>query len=174
VSGGSDGTNGAGGYERVTPRIWINSSQASLISQVDSIILDIDGVVIDVSASFRVAISQTVQLYLKLTVGFTGEAIAVLPSETQLFKLAGGFNNDWDLSRAAIMFYLAKGELLNSEDLNVLRGQGMTLEEFTTAAGRAGGGLHGAMSVLFPLLDKRKRERTELRLDKKKIEMLFQ
>jgi HAD superfamily phosphatase len=175
VSATSDRSTGADGvYERVTPRIWLNSNQTSLISQIDSIILDIDGVVIDVSASFRVAISQTVQLYLKRDIGFTGEAIAVLPSESQLFKLAGGYNNDWDLSCAAIMFYLAKSELLNTEDLNLLRTQGMTLEEFTAAAGRAGGGMHGAMTVLFPLLDKRKREKTEARLDREKIERLFQ
>ncbi|MFA5866531.1 MAG: HAD family hydrolase [Actinomycetota bacterium] len=162
------------GYERATPRIWLKSDQTGLISQIDSVILDIDGVVIDVSASFRVAISQTVQLYLTRQVGFSGDAILVLPSETQLFKLAGGYNNDWDLSSAAIMFYLAKAELLDTEDLNLLRTQGMTLEEFTAAAGRAGGGMHGAMTVLFPLLDKRKRERAEARFDRQKIETLFQ
>lgn len=163
-----------GGYDRITTRIWIKSEQTSLISQIDSIILDIDGVVIDVSASFRVAISQTVGLYLKRYAGFSGEAIAVLPSETQLFKLAGGFNNDWDLSSAAVLFFLVKAELLGVDDIEVLRSQGMTLEEFTATAGRAGGGMHGAMTVLFPLLDKRKRERAESRFDRKAIERLFQ
>lgn len=162
------------GYERISPRVWLRAGQESLIQQADSIILDIDGVVIDVSGSFRVAISQTVQLYLKNLMGFHGEAILVLPSETQLFKLAGGYNNDWELSSAAILFYLAKAEMLGAEDTNVLRSQGMTLEEFTTAAGRAGGSLHGAMTVLFPLLDKRKRERVESRFDREKIESLFQ
>jgi HAD superfamily phosphatase len=162
------------GYEQITPRVWLKTDQIGLIPQIDSIILDIDGVVIDVGSSFRIAISQTVQLYLTRQVGFSGEAIAVLPAEAQLFKLAGGYNNDWDLSSAAIMFYLAKAELAKTDDLNILRTQGMTLEEFTAAAGRAGGGMHGAMTVLFPLLDKRKRENAEKRFDREKIEKLFQ
>jgi HAD superfamily phosphatase len=162
------------GYERVNQKVWRRSEQASLLNQVDTIILDVDGVVIDVSYSFRVAISQTVQLYLTRTIGFTGGDVLVSPSESQLFKLAGGYNNDWDLSAAAIMLYLAKAELLETGDTQELRRGGLTLEEFASAAGRAGGGMHGAMTVLFPLLSKDQRERVETRFNRGEIEELFQ
>ena len=168
------GADLADGYERLTQKVWRRTEQISLLNQVDSIILDIDGVVIDVSGSFRVAISQTVQLYLTRTVGFTGGEVLVSPSESQLFKLAGGYNNDWDLSSAAIMFYLAKAELLETGDTHELHRDGMTLEEFTTAAGRAGGGMHGAMTVLFPQLSQEQRRRVEKRFDRGQVEKLFQ
>ncbi len=170
----SDNGAATDGYERLSRNVWGKIDQISLLNQVDSIILDIDGVVIDVAGSFRVAISQTVQLFLTRFAEFSGGEILVTPSESQLFKLAGGYNNDWDLSSAAIMFYLAKGELLKTAETHVLRRDGMQLEEFTAAAGRAGGGMHGAMTVLFPLLSKEQRERIEKLYDRPKIETLFQ
>ena len=162
------------GYERLNRKVWRKTDQVSLLDQVDSIILDIDGVVIDVSTSFRVAISQTVQLYLTRTLGFTGSEVLISPSESHLFKLTGGYNNDWDLTAAAILFYMAKAELLVTSDTHKLKRGGMPLAEFTAAAGRAAGGMHGAMTVLFPMLTKEQRERVEHRYDRAKIETLFQ
>ncbi len=161
-------------YERINTSVWLRRDQDSMISQIDSIILDIDGVIIDTTASFRVAISQTVQLYVVKFAGFKGDTVVLQPSETQLFKLAGGFNNDWDLASAAIMFYLTKAELAETIDTGRLREIGLTLEDFTTAAGRSGGGMHGAMTVLFQMLTKEQRERVQSRYDRKKIEALFQ
>lgn len=162
------------GYERINQKVWLKEDQSSMLAHIDCVIFDIDGVIIDVSSSFRVAISQTVQLYCTMTGGFTGEEILLLPSETQLFKLAGGFNNDWDLSAAAIMFYLTKAELQNSKDARTLKINGQSLEEFTAAAGRAGGGMHGTMSVLFPMLTKEQRGRVEAEYNRAEIERLFQ
>ncbi len=169
-----NGSISTDGYGRLSRNVWGKIDQARLLNQVDSIILDIDGVVIDVAGSFRVAISQTVQLYLTRFAGFAGSEILVTPSESQLFKLAGGYNNDWDLSSAAVMFYLAQAELLKTSETHVLRREGMTLEDFTAAAGRAGGGMHGAMAVLFPLLSKEQRGRIEKLYDRGKLETLFQ
>lgn len=162
------------GYERINQKVWLKQDQVPILSHIDCVIFDIDGVIIDVSSSFRVAISQTVQLYCARTAGFTGEEVLLLPSETQLFKLAGGFNNDWDLSAAAILFYLTKAEMQNSKDMRTVRSNGQSLEEFTAAAGRAGGGMHGAMSVLFPMLSKEQRSRVEAEYDRPEIERLFQ
>lgn len=162
------------GYERINQKVWLKTEQTPMISHIDCVIFDIDGVIIDVSNSFRVAISQTVQLFCTRTAGFTGDEVLVLPSETQLFKLAGGFNNDWDLSAAAIMFYLTKAEIQNSKDTRRVKSHGQTLEEFTAAAGRAGGGMHGAMAVLFPMLTKEQRQRVEAEYDRAEIERLFQ
>ena len=162
------------GYERINQKVWLKDEHAQMIPHIDCVIFDIDGVIIDASSSFRVAIGQTVQLYCTRRAGFTGDEVLLLPSETQLFKMAGGYNNDWDLSAAAIMFYLAKSEMQGSKDTRTLKSKGQTLEEFTVAAGRAGGGMHGAMSVLFPMLTKEQRERVEAGYDRNEIERLFQ
>ncbi|HVA63956.1 MAG TPA: HAD family hydrolase [Terriglobales bacterium] len=54
------------------------------------LVFDLDGVLVDVTASFRVAIVRTVA-------ALGGGEVA--PAEVQALKNAGGFNNDWDLSR---------------------------------------------------------------------------
>lgn len=54
------------------------------------LVFDMDGVLVDVSASFRAAIRRTVTAL---------GGSPVTHAEIQALKNAGGFNNDWDLSR---------------------------------------------------------------------------
>ncbi|MGH9536146.1 MAG: HAD-IA family hydrolase, partial [Terriglobales bacterium] len=54
------------------------------------VVFDLDGVLVDVSGSYRVAIRETVA-------ALGGGAVA--PEAVQALKNAGGYNNDWDLSR---------------------------------------------------------------------------
>lgn len=58
-----------------------------------ALIFDMDGVLVDVSQSYRLAIQKTAEFFLKKS---------ILPEEIQEFKNAGGYNNDWDLTRALI------------------------------------------------------------------------
>lgn len=162
------------GYVRARPQIWVKDSSMSLVSQVDALVLDVDGVLINVTNSFRVVISQTVQHYFFRILGFTGDAVLVKPSETQLFKLAGGFNNDWDLTSAAVLFYLAKAELTSAADLDVIREQGQSLDEFTAAVRRVGGGIEGVREVLWPVLTREQRKAVEKRWNRPVIEETFQ
>ncbi len=65
----------------------------------DAVVLDVDGVLVDVADSYRRAIVETVQRR-------HGETIE---RETiQRFKDAGGFNNDWELTDAAVLLVLAR------------------------------------------------------------------
>lgn len=161
-------------YIRLDPTVWVKEEERKTFSLVDGIILDIDGVVIDVTPSFRVAISQTVQHFFQRILGFDGDEILLAPGETQLFKLAGGFNNDWDLSSSVVLFYLVKGEKLGTRDLSRLRKEGQTIEDLTTAIRRAGGGLENAQEVLCPTLTSEQRKRVEKAWDRTKIARLFQ
>ncbi len=75
--------------------------------QLDVLIFDIDGVLIDVSESYRSAIRQTVQLYLQDVLGlrpFAGGLVS--PEDVAAFKLAGGFNNDWDLTIGILRYFV--------------------------------------------------------------------
>lgn len=67
--------------------------------QADAVVLDVDGVLVDVADSYRRAILETVQR----------RHGATIERETiQRFKDAGGFNNDWELTDAAVLFVLAQ------------------------------------------------------------------
>jgi HAD superfamily hydrolase (TIGR01548 family) len=57
---------------------------------VNVIVFDVDGVLADVAESFREGIVQTVR-------HFTGQTVT--RARIQEYKLAGGWNNDWALSR---------------------------------------------------------------------------
>lgn len=140
--------------------------------RVDVLIFDIDGVLIDVSASYRDAIRQTVQLYLQAVLGLAAHAGEIIsPGDVSAFKLAGGFNNDWDLTTGVLKYLLAllppvpvPARELPKSTADVLaylnqigRGTLFTLADlarqknihlFTQQVASAGGGLNGAWEVL--------------------------
>jgi HAD superfamily phosphatase len=73
---------------------------------MDVLIFDMDGVLIDVSRSYRKTIQRTVQFYLETCLGFGRiRGSWITNEEISLFKSAGGFNSDWDLT-SGILFYL--------------------------------------------------------------------
>lgn len=120
--------------------IW--QKEAISWEQIDTMVLDIDGVLVDVYDSFRQAICQGVAFYLQEIAGM-GE-IQVLPEETGLFKKAGGFNNDWDLALAMILFYLKKP----TDNLTV----------YTEKLAAAGGGLLAVEQLCQIALDPEMRQ----------------
>jgi HAD superfamily hydrolase (TIGR01548 family) len=99
--------------------------------QVDAVVLDIDGVLVDVADSYRRAIIESVDRVC----GKTIDRDAV-----QLFKDAGGFNNDWELTDAAALFVLARREGLD-----------MDVGTFTDRIAEGGGGLEAAKAVVGDL-----------------------
>ncbi|MFB6087978.1 MAG: TIGR01548 family HAD-type hydrolase [Haloarculaceae archaeon] len=96
--------------------------------RVDAVVLDVDGVLVDVADSYRRAILETVERR-------SGETI---PREAiQAFKDAGGFNNDWELTDAALLFLEARDAGLDRD-----------VEAFTDAVADHGGGLDAVLEVL--------------------------
>jgi len=121
---------------------------------VDAVVLDIDGVLVDVSASYRRAIVETVEHVY----GETIDRAAV-----QQFKEAGGFNNDWELTDAAALYVLARGE-----------GMAWSVASFTDAITRAGGGLSAARTVVSEELTPAARERVLATWDRARHREVFQ
>jgi HAD superfamily hydrolase (TIGR01548 family) len=76
---------------------------------LDSLIFDMDGVLVDVSQSYREVIRRTVHLYLSDCLGWKlGRTSPVTQGNISLFKSTGGFNNDWELT-SAILLWLISG-----------------------------------------------------------------
>ena len=75
---------------------------------MDILIFDMDGVLIDVSKSYRTAIQQAVKIYLETCLGFARNRNDwVTNEEISLFKSAGGFNSDWDVTSGLLLYLLS-------------------------------------------------------------------
>jgi len=76
---------------------------------IDALIFDMDGVLVDVSHSYRQAIIQTVELFFNigLGLGYEDKTLTLLNNEDiDALKMAGGFNNDWDITAAFVIYFL--------------------------------------------------------------------
>ncbi|MFB6096909.1 MAG: TIGR01548 family HAD-type hydrolase [Haloferacaceae archaeon] len=121
--------------------------------RVDAVVLDIDGVLVDVGESYRRAIVESIrEVY--------GETIDV--GDVQLFKDAGGFNNDWELTYAAALYVLGTDHGLDQ-----------SLAAFTDAVRERGGGLSGARAVVGDLPAAAQAEITD-RWDRERLRAVFQ
>lgn len=81
-------------------------------SSLDVLIFDMDGVLIDVSNSYRKTIQKTVHLYLTTILGLKIDPEKLSLDKTiSLFKSAGGFNNDWDLTSGLLLYLLSASGL---------------------------------------------------------------
>ena len=81
-------------------------------SSLDVLIFDMDGVLIDVSNSYRKTIKETVHLYLTTILGLKIDPEKLsLDKAISLFKSAGGFNNDWDLTSGLLLYLLSASGL---------------------------------------------------------------
>ena len=121
---------------------------------VDAVVLDVDGVLVDVADSYRRAIVETLEYLYDDTID---------RADVQLFKDAGGFNNDWELTDAAALFVLARR-----------RGFEFSLEAYTDAIAGMGGGLAAAKTVVAEELTPADRERVFAAWDRDRIRDVFQ
>jgi HAD superfamily hydrolase (TIGR01548 family) len=126
----------------------LNKEILDKISQVDTLVFDIDGVLMDVRDSFRKAVCQTVQFYFKEILRFQGSQNLINPEEVRYFKMAGGFNNDWNLTLAVVLFYLMKARKNNLKDVDQLRSRKPDIKTFTNKMLSFGGGLSEVIDLI--------------------------
>ncbi len=121
---------------------------------VDAVILDIDGVLVDVADSYRRAIVDSIEHVY-------GESIE--RDRIQLFKDAGGFNNDWELTYAAALYILARREK-----------PALSIETYTGLIAASGGGITAAETAIADELDPASRERALSEWDPDRLRDVFQ
>lgn len=90
--------------------IYTDDSKIQILNKIDAIIFDCDGVLIDITKSYDLAIIQTTQYVL--------ENLAKIDSSIDVdfkiidgFKSTGGFNDEVDLTYAAIISLVAAKKL---------------------------------------------------------------
>jgi phosphoglycolate phosphatase-like HAD superfamily hydrolase len=76
---------------------------------LDTAIFDIDGVLLDTSGSFRYSVIAATDALVRVAGGFSDAPDPlVTTADVQLFKLAGGFNDDWNLTQALTALWTAR------------------------------------------------------------------
>jgi HAD superfamily hydrolase (TIGR01548 family) len=95
---------------KIDEGIYTQDSITSQITDVDGIIFDCDGVLVDVSSSYDIAIQRTTAYVLKEIAGIT-KFDPVTSKIIEEFKATGGFNDEVDLTYAAILSLVAADNL---------------------------------------------------------------
>jgi len=141
--------------------------------EIDAVIFDMDGVLIDISRSIRVVNCLAVPHYLRTVLGWPTPDDLLTSADIELFKNAGGFNDDLDLTYALVLFYIAKGRENPSaapETLNVLQ---PNLNRFAARVKERGGGVKTAEDIMFEHLTRDDKLAVETDYRKHLIKQVF-
>ena len=120
----------------------------------DAVVLDIDGVLVNVENSYRRAIVESLEHVYGDTID---------REDVQLFKNAGGFNDDWELTDAAALYVLARRERPR-----------LSIETYTGLIAASGGGLEAARTAIADELDPAAREQVLDAWDPERLRAVFQ
>ena len=142
-------------------------------ADIDAVIFDMDGVLIDITQSIRVVNCLAVPFYLRTVLGWPAPDDLLTSADIELFKNAGGFNDDLDLSYALVLFYVAKGREHPSaapETLNVFQ---PNLNRFAARVKERGGGVKAAENILLEHLTRDDKLAVETDYRKHLIKQVF-
>ncbi len=153
--------------------VLIRDELVRLLPELDALIFDIDGVLMDVAESFPVVVCETARFYIENILEWKTGGTFVQPSEIDMFKRAGGFNADEDLTTAIILFFLVKSVRNNSQVISDLRESDPSLTDFARKLADRGGGLMAAEAVLLENLPPQQRREVTGYLNARLILQLF-
>ncbi len=137
--------------------LMVRQEILDLLPKTEGLIFDIDGVLVDASESYRFAVCEAVRFFVGNELGWVVDVAPLTPDEVDMFKRAGGFNNDWDLAQAAVLFLLFKSLKHGIKRVSTLRKLRPSLEEFLTEVSSEGGGLSNAEKFVVDNLELRQR-----------------
>lgn len=93
-------------FEKVGKQAYIRKDALEQLKKVNAAIFDCDGVLLDIRESYNRTIIETVAYITKGLTGFAFPKNLISRETIYLFKKSGGYNNDWDLAYAILMFLL--------------------------------------------------------------------
>ncbi len=154
--------------------LFIKQELFKLLPSCDAVLFDIDGVLLDVAQSFRAAICDTLQFFCVNQLELEDNHPLITPEETEFFKFAGGFNDEFDLTNAAVMLVAAKITQTGARDALSIHEMAPTWREFTDGIKRAGGGLVRAEGFILEMLTPSQRRDFARAINFKLVTRLFQ
>lgn len=139
-------------YVDMEPGLLVREDAVTELAGVNGAIFDVDGVLVDVAGSYPMVISAVTQFYFEEILKWPGRGGAVLvhPEEVALFKQAGGFNSDWAVAQAAVLFYLWKAGQTGLQTPAELRQAPPSLASLLEQVKAAGGGLRAVQQLAPP------------------------
>ncbi len=143
-------------------------------SEIDAVIFDMDGVLLDITKSIRVVNCLAVPFYLRTVLGWPAPDDLLTSDDIEMFKNAGGFNDDWDLTYALVLHYVSKGHehpSASPETLNVFQPK---LTRYAARIKDRGGWLRAAEEIAFDHLTREDRLAVETDYRKYLIKQIFQ
>lgn len=152
----------------------VNKEAAALRHAVDAIVFDMDGVVLDITESIRAVNVLAVPFYLREILGWQASDQLLSSQDIEMFKHAGGFNDDWDLTYAIVLHYVIKQHENPETDMDTLNVIGEPLARYARKLGEKGGGLARAEAFCLDKYPWREREIIERNYRKPVIRRCFQ
>jgi len=155
--------------------IEVSEAAEALLPKMDGLLFDMDGVLLDITESIRRVNCLAVPFYLREVLGWSAGDDLLTSEDIELFKNAGGFNDDIELTCAIVLHYIVKEHEhpgTPADTLNVFK---PNLAGYARKIAEAGGGLDVAESICLEHfnydgrheinLDYRKREITQVFLE---------
>ncbi|MGO8673755.1 MAG: HAD family hydrolase [Capsulimonadaceae bacterium] len=124
--------------------IEVSEAAEELLPRIDGLLFDMDGVLLDITHSIRPCCCLTVPFYLREIRGWAAGDDLVTPAEIELFKNAGGFNDDTQLVAAIILHYLVKEHEHPGSTAETLSVFQPSVARFAARVAERGGGLAAA------------------------------
>ena len=141
---------------------------------IDAVVFDMDGVMLDITGSIRVVNCLAVPFYLREVLGWPAQDDLLTSADIELFKHAGGFNDDWDLTYALVLHYLVKGHEHPDDSPATLNVLPPKLPRYAAQIKERGGWLRAAEEICFEKLSRQDQDEIEGLYQKKKIRQVFQ
>jgi len=89
--------------------IYLTENLRNNIDGFNTVVFDVDGVLVDTSYSYTRAVLDAVSVYGTTILGYDWKPETFHYDQ---FKTVKGFNNDWDIAEALLLYYLQR-EILN-------------------------------------------------------------
>jgi phosphoglycolate phosphatase-like HAD superfamily hydrolase len=142
---------------------------------LDTIIFDVDGVLLETSRSIRVVNVLAPAAYLRALPGWSDVPDDLLTSaDIELFKAAGGFNDDWDLTCAVVLLFLWKSACYDSRNARALHALPPTVAQFTRGIAARGGWLRSAEAIVFEQATPDQAQAVRAQYDPPRMQRIFQ
>jgi len=90
--------------------IYLTENLRNNLDQFNTVVFDVDGVLVDTSYSYTRAVLNAVSVYGTKILGYDWSPESFYYDQ---FKTIKGFNNDWDIAEALLLFFLQKEILKN-------------------------------------------------------------